>query len=174
METKNRWIQAITNGFLLSLITIVAMAASSALQTAEFGGKSILSIIIWAIKFGGSIYLLYYFMKSYRDSQEQVSYKEAFGNGTMICIFSSIIISLFTYLQYTVISPELTEVLIQSMNQVAEKAGGESMNSLLPLIDNIVPTIVITMLVYLTIFGVITASIIANYTKKDDIFFENE
>ena len=86
MATSNKWNTAATNGLLLSLITIIASLLQSVFKI-----EGLFSMVLWAAKFGGCIYLLHYFMKQHSLQEQNVSYGESFKYGFLICCFSSIV-----------------------------------------------------------------------------------
>lgn len=168
----NKWSSAAMHGLFLSLVTVIIN-----LLTTIFEIKSVpVNIIIWVIKLTGSMWLLFYFMKLYSSNFKQISYKDSFVYGFLVCVFSSIICACYTYLSVTVLFPEMVNKITdtyqlmmtqQNVSESEEVAAEKLMNKL--------PEIMLGgMFVYLTIIGLISSSIMANYTKKTDIFANDD
>lgn len=152
------------NGLLLSLITIIFSLISTV-----FEPKGVLSILIWIVKFGSSIYLLYYFMKQYSGQFETISYGESFNYGFLLCTFSSIICACFTFVSVAYLFPEQVEHALETVQQ------SMSFNSDQEAVmekwrDRIPELMLFSSLIYYIIWGAVASSIIANFTKKTDLF----
>ena len=93
---KSFWNSAAINGLIFSLITIIASLLQSALKI-----EGIAAILLWCVKFGGCVYLLYYYMKQYSNTAEVVSYGEAFKYGFALCVFSSIACTCYMFISIT-------------------------------------------------------------------------
>ncbi len=170
MESNNKWQLAATNGLLLSLVTIIYTLVQQVLTPGAF-----ISILLWCIKFGGCLWLLYYFMKQYSANFEQITYGKSFGYGFLICCFSSIVCACFSFISLTLIFPDSIEMAReQMMTTIASQNMSSDQESMMEAIANNLPQITLfSSLVYCIIFGAIASSIIANFTKKTNIFAES-
>ncbi len=170
MTTMNKMNSAAMHGLLLSLITIIA----SLLQT-TFEIKSMLvSTLLWAVKFGGCIFTLHYFMKQYslQSEKDHVSYGESFRYGLLVCLFSSVVCAGYMLLSLTILFPEQVDVATEQINTVLASGSYNSdqekaVNSIL---DRLPQLTFIYSLIYYIIIGAVMSSIIANYTKKENPF----
>ncbi|HCT94131.1 MAG TPA: hypothetical protein DF637_07550 [Rikenellaceae bacterium] len=162
---SNKWSTAAMYGLLLALITVL-----HSLITSVFEPPLVINIILWAAKFAGSLWVLYYFMKEYSKPFEVFTYKDGFRFGFMICLFSSVICASFTFLQITLIFPDLMANQMETVMNAMQSSNSDSMEAF-EKIQGILPQLILVFsLVYYIIFGAIASSIIANYTKKGDIF----
>lgn len=164
----NKWSSAAMNGLLLSLITVILSLITTVMDI-----KSVpVSILIWVVKLVGSLWLLYYFMKQYSNNFNQISYKDSFIYGFLICVFSSIICACYTYLSITVFFPDMADKISETYQiMLAQQNASESEEIAAEKIMNKLPEIMLGgMFLYLTIIGLIASSITANFTKKTDIF----
>ncbi len=170
MESNNKWQIAATNGLILSLVTIIYSLIQSVFTTTGF-----ISIILWAIKFAGCIYLLYYFMKQYSAKFEQISYGESFKFGLLTCSFSAIVCSCFSFISLTLLFPDSVDMVMEQMQSVmATQSYSSEQESAIEGVMGKLPQITLfSTLVYYIIFGAIASSIIANYTKKTDPFADS-
>jgi predicted membrane protein len=168
----NKWSSAAMNGLFLSLVTVIITLLTTIVEI-----KSVpINIIIWVIKLAGSMWLLFYFMKQYSGNFNQISYKDSFIYGFLVCVFSSIICSCYTYLSFTVIFPGMADKITETYQLImAQQNVSESEEAAAEKMMNKLPEIMLGgMFIYLTIIGLISSSIMANYTKKTDIFASNE
>ena len=165
MPTGNTWNTAAINGLLLSLITIVA----SLLQYL-FKIEGMASIILWAAKLGGCIYLLHYFMKQHSMQYQFLSYGESFRYGFIVCAFSSIICAAFLFISLTVLFPGQLDAAVEQMYTIAASANysDEEIKAIESLSGKLPQITLFTAFIYYTILGAVFSSIIAAFTKKDD------
>lgn len=166
MQT-NKWSIAALDGLLLALITITLTLIQTVLEPPKA-----LIWLLWVVKFAGSIGLLYYFIKDYSKTQELFTYKDGFRFGFMICLLSSLICAGYLFFHYAVIFPDSIAATLEQVRTAMESSnpqGAEMMDKIGGKLPHI---IFVFSAIYYTLFGVIASSIIANYTKKGDIFTE--
>ncbi len=165
---SNKWSTAALYGLLLALVTVI-----HSLITVVFEPPLAINIILWAVKFGGSLWVLYYFMKEYAKPFENFTHKEGFRFGFLVTVFSSIICASFAFIQITVIFPDLMATQMETVMNAMQSSNPESLEAF-EKIQGILPQLIFVFsLVYYIIFGAIASAIIANYTKKGDIFADN-
>ncbi|MFA6334547.1 MAG: DUF4199 domain-containing protein [Bacteroidales bacterium] len=166
MQT-NKWSIAALDGLLLALITITA----TLIQTVFEPGTAV-NWLLWLVKFVSSIGLLYYFIKDYSKSQELFTYKDGFHFGFMICLLSSLICACYLFLHYAIIFPDSIATAIEQAASILESSNPEGMDMLSRIGGKFPQILSVTSFVYYTLFGALASAIIANYTKKGDIFTE--
>lgn len=160
------------DGLYLSLVSIIYSLAVAVLPLNEF-----LSILLWAVKFTGCLYLLWFFMKKWSNQSDAIGYSESFNYGFIVCLLSSVICACFGYARVEWIFPDYTEESINLVKEVMMEKGTltssaeEMMDSISSNFGRI--TMFVT-LVYYTIFGAIAAAITANFTKKTNPFGDTE
>lgn len=165
MDKKTMWALAAKNGLILSLITIVIELLKSTLHL-----TGTIATVLTIVKLVAISWLLYYYMKEYSKDKEYVTYGQSFNYGFIICFCSSIVCSVFAVLLYTVITPETMELSITTIMEAFEKSGA-AFNMEYDDIYKVLPfALTIGMFINCIIFGLIIPSIIANWTKKGDIF----
>ncbi|GAB1473372.1 hypothetical protein MASR2M69_08130 [Bacteroidota bacterium] len=111
MQSK-KWSIAATYGFVLALITI----SYQLIQTVFEPGTAI-ALILWAAKFGGTLYLLYYFIKEFSKQSDLFTYSDGFKFGVIVSFM------LFNYLCSLYISPLCR--YIPGFNSCTNGAGNE-------------------------------------------------
>lgn len=165
---SNKWSVAAQNAIMLSLVTILATLIQGVFR--EMPG--FLGIIIWVVKFSLSIYLVYYFVKEYSKSFDVFTYKQGFQFGVILCLLSSTIGAAYLFLHMGFLFPEATmsqmELIAQNM-EASNPQGAEAISSVMEHLPKIA---FVFALIYYTIIGVIVSAVVANYTKKGDIFTE--
>ncbi|MEA5006354.1 MAG: DUF4199 domain-containing protein [Rikenellaceae bacterium] len=165
---SNQWSTAALDALLLSIITVVA-----SLIQVVFEPGTIISILLWIVKLVGCLALLYYFVKEYSKAQDSFTYKEGFSFGFKICLLSSVVLAAYNFLQYAVLFPESMQTAMEQIivaMQSSNPDAAEAMESYQPKLPQLIS---IVTLFYYTVFGVIASAVIANYTKKGDIFTNN-
>lgn len=171
MENVNKWQSAALNGLLLSVVTIVYSLISTI-----FNPGSFVTIVLWTVKFGACIYLLYYFMKQYSSQFETISYGESFRYGSLISVFSSIVCSCFAFLSITFIFPEQLDQSLAAMQSVIENGNynDEQIDAINQVSGKLPQIMLFWSLFYYSVFGIIVSAIVANYTKKTNPFAGEE
>lgn len=170
METANKWQSAALNGLILSLITIISSLVQSIFELGTF-----MSMLLWVIKFGGCIYLLYYFMKQYSSQFDTISYGESFKYGSILCIFSAIVCASYIFLSLTLIFPEQLDQSMSVMQEIIESGSynDDQIDAINEVSGKLPQITLFWSLFYYSIFGVIASAIIANFTKKTNPFGED-
>jgi hypothetical protein len=121
-----------------------------------------------------SIFLLYYFIKSYRDNYMHgyITYGQAVGAGVIIYLYYSIISAIFTYILYTFIDPGLTKKLLAMVEEQMIKSGrvaAEQLDTIMAFQKKImIPEIQAPLgVIFNMIFGTIIALIVSIFIKKE-------
>lgn len=94
-----------------AILGIVLIVYSLLLYFMDLSTNRGLSFVSWIIIIAG----LFYAMKLYRDTVNQgiLSFGNAFAIGLLVCIVSGLIASIFAYIQFSFIAPELIDKLTQ-------------------------------------------------------------
>ena len=169
MENQTSNLQkAVVNGLLLSLITILYSLLGATIQL-----TGIVGILLWIVKFGAVIYLLYYFMKKRSLEFEVYTYGNSFWFGFLTCAFATIACVAYTILQYTVIFPDALSGQLEQAQAMMEQFGSDT--SALESIDmgKIMRSVIFFgMPIYYIIWGLILPAILASSTKRNNITYE--
>lgn len=119
MEEKvNPWKANMTSGLIMGLAGIIYNLLIWILDLSFNRSVGYIFIVI-------SIFLLYYFVKSYRDNylHGQITYGQSVGAGVIIFLYYSVIIAIFTYILYTVIDPQLTDKMLAYVEEQMRATG---------------------------------------------------
>lgn len=167
MQT-NKWSVAATYAIMLALVTIISTIIPSVFSDLP----GFVGIILWVIKFALSIYLVYYFIKEYSKHFEVFTYKDGFRFGVILCFLSSVIGAAYMFLHFGFLFPEATATQMESVIQNLESSNPDAAETFMKVMQHLPKIVFAWSLVYYTLFGVLVSSIVANYTKKGDIFTE--
>jgi len=119
MEEKvNVWKANLTNGLILGFAGVIfTLLQYFTNQT----GNKILGVLLWVIL----IIVLYFLIKSYRDSYKHgmITYGEALGAGVIIFLYYSVIMAVFIYILYKFIDPGLVDKNLAMAEEMLEKRG---------------------------------------------------
>lgn len=160
------------DALLLSAVTIVYALIGSLFTLTGF-----IATLLWIIKFAGTMYLLYYFMRQYSASEEgAVTYRQSFKYGFKVSLISSAVCAAYAYLSMTLLFPEKTALVTDTIlnTALAQAKSGEEEEIIGKIAGSLPQITLIFSFIYYTIFGAIASSIIANFTKKEDIFADTE
>lgn len=168
MEQNNKWSSAAMDGLLLALVTVIYTLLFSILNPTGF----ILKSVLWIAKFGGSLYLLWYFMKRYSDNFDTISYGKSFNYGFLVCMFSAIVNACFSYVQLEWLFPEQTKEMLEMSREIIaqQEMDSESKELMTSMFSNIGRISLFTNLIYCTLYGAAASAITAIYTKKTNPF----
>ncbi len=167
MEDKNvqsQWSDAAGEGIILSLFTVLP-----SLLTA-FVTNGAVSIIAWAVKTGGSLWLLFRFMKMWAGRTGKPS---AFGYGFKVCLCSSLICSVWAFTLYKFIIPDrVTEVMDSLYTALGSQmaAAPEVEEAMLLLEDNFAQLNGICTLIGCVFCGLLFSAIFSRSAAASGIF----
>lgn len=158
-------------GLFLAIITILFSLISSYLEATHWS----ITFILWAIKFVGCISVLFFFMRANSEDKALFTYGDSFKNGFKITFHSALITSILNLILLITIYKEKIDESIDQLYQIFEQqvADEQSLEVFNKIISNYEIYTGCATFIYLVIFGSVAAAIIANYTKKIDIFNDN-
>ncbi len=163
---SNKWSIAAQNALILALVTILA----TLLQAVFPQMPGFIGILIWIVKLVLSIYLVYYFIKDYSKHFETFTFKQGFNFGAILCLLSSVICAAYLFLHMGFLFPEATTSQMEMIAQTMESSNPEGAEAIFGVMEHLPKLAFVFSLIYYTIFGLIVSAIVANYTKKGDMF----
>jgi hypothetical protein len=121
-----------------------------------------------------SFVLLYYFIKSYRDSYMNgfITYGQAVGAGVIIYLYYAVISAIFMYILYTVIDPGLIKKMLAMAEEQVTKSGrvpAEQIDTVMAFQKKfLIPEIQAPLSIFFNmIFGTIISLIVSIFLKKE-------
>ncbi len=163
---SNKWSIAAQNALILALVTILA----TLLQAVFPQMPGFIGILIWIVKLVLSIYLVYYFIKDYSKHFETFTFKQGFNFGAILCLLSSVICAAYLFLHMGFLFSEATTSQMEMIAQTMESSNPEGAEAIFGVMEHLPKLAFVFSLIYYTIFGLIVSAIVANYTKKGDMF----
>ena len=163
---SNKWSVAAQNAIILALVTILA----TLIQAVFPSMPGFMGIVIWLVKLTLSVYLVYYFIKEYSKNFETFTYKQGFRFGTILCLLSSVIGAAYLFLHMGFLFPEATSSQMELVAQSMQSSNPDGAEAVMGVMEHLPKLAFVFALIYYTLFGMIVSAIVANYTKKGDIF----
>ena len=173
MEQSNKWSSAAMDGLYLSLVTIIYSLIVAVMMPESF----LIKTLLWVLKFGGCLYLLWFFMKRWSDQFDTITYSQSYNYGFIICLLSSVMCACYSYIQVEWLFPEQTEQAITLAKETMAQQGtldSNTENIMDSFFGNFGRISMFVSLFYYIIFGSIASAITANFTKKTNPFVGTE
>lgn len=166
-KTQASWSSAAKEGIILALFTIFPTLLTA------FVTNSVVSILAWAIKTAGSLWILYFFMKRWAVSTGATS---AFRYGFKICLCSSAICAAWTYALFQFIVPDKQTEVINSLETAlsSQTVTDEIEQAILLIEDNFAQFNSISTLLGCIICGLIFSGIFSKSAAASNVFSETE
>ncbi len=163
----SKWREAARDGLLLSLVTVVIISFNALVDNGA------LKMLFWLVKFVGSVWLLYFFMKKFQKAEPNTS---VFKQGVRICLFSSIICAAYTFFIISFLFPEMVTEMFEAFYSAPEFTSlpGNITDMMLKLEDNFAKYACIYTFIWNFILGVIISAIIARSNTPKTIFTEDD
>ncbi len=166
---KSRVSTAALYGIYLSIPSIVVMLIND-----SFNPGGAISILLWIVKFAGSIWILHRLIKEWASNFNEFNYGAGVSFGSLTCTFSSIIVALFSWLNVAVINKEnYANKIDEAMSALEASMNSDQLEIVENAMNHIEEYVLFGSLIYCTIFGVIVTLIIANFTKKENMDFDS-
>jgi len=162
------WTVAAQAGIFLSLVTLICSTADALI------GNSFMSILFWIVKLTGSLWILRYFMRQWGEAHEGES---TFNFGCAMCVCSSLICAVFTFVLYKYIVPdslakafEMIETNLAATSELPE----EMMDTIFRIEDNFPQICGIATMLWCSLLGVCFSGIFKNTTTCGNSIFTRE
>lgn len=157
------------DGILLSLFTVATTLVAS------FVTNGVVSILAWAIKTGGSLWALFFFMKRWARNTGAMS---AFGYGFKVCLCSAVICAAWTFIQMEFITPDKAAQTIEAVNTaIANQPGADTeevQDMLLKIEDNFAQFNGIAILIWCVLCGLVFSAIFGNSAAAANVFAKGD
>ena len=163
LNYKLNWSEAAKYGLILASVSVVINLVTSLLELPGF-----LNTLLSALKFCGSVYIVYYAMKRNAEAWDYVSYGQSFGYGMAVCTLSAVVCTLFVLLTYTVFIPGSLTELLDQIFQTYETMGVAGMLDYDTLARSMPAILAISQFIGCVICGLIACAVVAAIAKKND------
>jgi len=105
-----------------------------------------------------------------QKEQEHFTYGQGFNYGFKICLLSSIVCAIYIFLHFTLFFPDSVAASLEQAAAILESSNPQALETLDKIGGKLPQITTIVTLAYNTLFGTLATAIIANFTKKGDIF----
>ena len=169
MEEKSIWSIAALPGIIVAAVSIAYQMICFWCGSIEsLIAQSILSMVLWALKFGLSLYLTYYFMRKFSFSSQNCDRREIFKFGRILALLSAFVYSAFYFVYAQFIAPELfsdaIQVVIDSYSQVMPQ---DAIDDIQNMAVDMPKMAFFTNLIYCWLFGTVLAAIFSSALTRN-------
>lgn len=175
MEKQSIWSAAALPGIILGAVSIAY------LLICHFCGnisspilQSLLTVLLWVAKFGGSLYLLYWFTKRYTLELDEAAPADAFKFGMVLALLSAFVYSAFYFVYAQFIAPDIFEagfdMINESYSQYMDQA---AIDEILNMKPDFPKMLFVVNLVYCWLFGTVASSFFARSIVPSNPFKQN-
>lgn len=160
---KSIWNSASVPGLVLGGVCIAYELINwlcSDIETPVLAG--ILATVLWALKFGGCIALMVFFMKRYAASDAEIDNSDTFRFGTVVALYSAIFYAAF-YFAYTVyIVPDIYKQAFDAiLSSSASMLDQNSLDQIMDLEPRMPAIGCAVKLIYSFLFGLVLSAILS-------------
>lgn len=174
VNSRIMWNEAGKAGIILGGVVIIYSLLVS--LAAKPGGmiSSILSFLLWGLKFGNCLYLMRFFLIRLSQKYDGVNNRTAFSYGTRIALLSALVCSAYA-LSDAILHPETVEQVFELVRtQFAGMLDSNSMSAMEQMQQNYPVYMFFTNFIYCSLFGIILAKIYSSNFPQADPFGESD
>ncbi len=166
------WNEAAKAGLVLGLIPVIYMLINQ--LVGKIGGAavltSILSMVLWAVKFGLCLWLMRVFMLKFA-AKYAVTNADTFKFGTIAALCSALIVAVFDLANVLFISPDLyTQQFDAIIGSYSSMMDSNSMQAIEKIEDSLPQITFFSNFIYCFVFGLILSLIYSRNIPSRDPF----
>ncbi len=158
------WNEAAKTGVLLGIVPVVYMFLTQLVSKVGAGHAVIsafVNFILWAVKFGGCIWLMMVFMKKFA-ADFRADNSETFKFGCIVALCSSVIVSAVSLANVLVINPDLLASQMDAVISAYSSSLDSNSMQMLDKVSGVLPEITFfSNLIYCFLFGVVLSLILS-------------
>lgn len=180
ITSRTIWNEAGKAGIALGGTVIVCSLLSSLIGQLNGGTMvkfflSVFGFILWAVKFGGCMWLMAYFMKKLVADYDDVTNQDTYRLGVASALLSGLIVAAFTLASVMYITPEAyLETFQTAMQQALPTLDSNSQEIFDSLTDNLPVIMFISNLLYCFIYGWILSFILSRNIPSSNPFAKRD
>ena len=168
---KDMWNTAAKAGLVLGLVSTAYMFITQLLAGASGFMTSILSFVIWIVKFGGCIWLMSFFMKKHVAANPEVDNRGTFNLGMTTSLLSALVYAAAAFANIAFISgdtiSEQIDLMVQQMGSMIDSNTMAMMDSYM---ENLPQITFFSNLIYCFVFGTVLSYILSRNIPSRDPF----
>ena len=161
---KNLWNGAAKAGLALGGVSSVYLFASQFITAAGMSGflSGLFSLLLWAAKFGGCIWLMKFFMKKFASENGNVQNSTTFRFGMLSAFLSALVYAAVSFANVAFISADMfTEQMNALMQQMAPMMDSNTMSQMDKTMQNLPQLTFFSNLIYCSIYGTLLSAILS-------------
>jgi hypothetical protein len=168
---KDMWNTAAKAGLALGLVSAAYMFITQLMAEASGFLISIVSLLLWAAKFGGCIWLMSFFMKKHVAALPDVDNKGTFNLGMASALLSALVYAAAAFANIAFISGDaLAEQMNLIMQQMGSMMDSNSMAIMETYMERLPQITFFSNLVYCFVFGTVLSYILSRNIPSRDPF----
>lgn len=172
---KDMWNIAGIFGGLMGLASAAYMFITLLLGKVEMSGilSSGLTLVLWAAKFVGCIWLMKEAMNRFAGLKEDISNKDTFKIGCLAAILSALVFAAISFANVAYISADLySEQMEILMEQLAPIMDSNTMTQMQKAAENFPQLTFVSNLIYCILYGTVLSAILSRNIPPKDPFAE--
>lgn len=161
---QNLWNTAAKAGLVFGMISSAYLFLAQALGTTEMPAMltSVISFVLWAVKFWACIYLMRTVMKKFATANPEADNSTTFRLGTATALLSAIVYAAVSFANVAYISADTFALEInKTLEQMAPMMDSNSMNMMDTFIENMPQITFFSNLLYCFAFGTVLSAILS-------------
>ena len=170
---RNMWNGAAKAGLALGGVSAAYLFISQFIGTIEIPSfvNVLLTMILWAVKFGGCIWLMMFFMKKFAATSDKVTNSMTRRFGMLAALLSALVYAAVSFANIAFISADMfTEQMDGLMRQMAPMLDSNSISVMEKTIQNLPQLTFFSNLIYCFIYGTLLSAIISRNIPCKDPF----
>lgn len=170
---KNLWNTAGKAGLILGVTSAAFMFLSQWLSQGSVPAllNSILSFVIWAVKFIGCIWIMRFFMKSFVQQNPEADNSASFRMGTAAALLSAVVYAAFSFANVAFISADFFAGQMDAvLQQMAPMMDSNTLSQVDKTMENLPQITFISNLIYCFLYGTVLALILSRNIPSKDPF----
>lgn len=172
---KNMWNGAGKAGLALGGLSSVYLFLTQFLGTVEMNAilNMLLTLVLWAVKFGGCIWLMTFFMKKFSYENKEADNSMTFRFGMITAFLSALVYAAVSFANVAFISADMfTEQMDMLMGQMAPMLDSNTMSEMNKTMEKLPQITFFSNLIYCSIYGTILSAILSRNIPSRDPFAE--
>lgn len=170
---RNMWNTAGKAGLALGGLSTIYLFLTQWTGQAEIPAfvAVIINMLLWAVKFGGCIWLMMYFMKKFVSENPDVDNTGTFRAGIAMALLSAMVYSAFSFANVAFLFPDLfTEQMDMVMQQMAPMLDSNTTAEIEKTMQNLPQMTFFSNLIYCFLYGTILSFILSRSIPSRDPF----
>ena len=170
---RNMWNTAGKAGLALGGLSTIYLFLTQWTGQAEIPAfvAVIINMLLWAVKFGGCIWLMMFFMKRFASENPDVDNSGTFRAGIAMAFLSALVYSAFSFANVAFLFPDLfTEQMDMVMQQMAPMLDSNTTAEIEKTMQNLPQLTFFSNLIYCFLYGTILSFILSRSIPSRDPF----